>query len=378
MQILFYQTNHRAENRIIQAMQTNGYSVVPFFCPLQTEEQITQFRTLILQLVKEKKADMIYSMGYTAALSDCCMELGVLYIANCCDAQEMTAFEGNLANDCNRILVADSDRISLLQKNGAGDVYYVPMAPLLSADRIRGDGRSRVSEKISFIGAIHQDNLYQKFAALPDSVRGFMDGVLTAQTKVYGCSLYDEVFDESFWEIMHKVMNASGSMSDSKLKYMVKNYFFDMQVTKLERMSLMKMLAEKFGDDFCYYAQQGEKIDGVEALEKVPFGTGLALHYHHTPINVNITNRARHSGIPQKVWDVLACGGFLVSNYQPDFEGLLVPGEDFVMYGSAGELIELAMYYMQHEEERMRIAENGFQKVQRLHSHELRLKNLFG
>lgn len=378
MQILFYQANHRAENRIMQAMQANGYGVVPFSCPLQSDENIAQFRPLIIQLVHEKNAAMIYSVGYVAALSDCCEELGILYIANCCDVPDMAAFESNISNDCNRILVSDSDRIELFRENGAEDVYYVPMAPLIGADRLRGDGAGRVKDKISFIGSLHSNNLYRKFATLPDSIRGFMDGVLTAQTKLYGYSLYDELFDESFWDIMQKVMNANGAMSVEKLKYMVKNYFFDLQVTKLERTSLLQMLSKRFGDDFVYHAQSEETVQDVVNSARVPFGTGLALHYHHTPVNVNITNRARHTGVPQKAWDVLACGGFLLSNYQQDFDGLLVPGEDFVMFGSAGEMLELAEYYLQHEEERERIAKNGFMKVQELHSHEMRLKNIFG
>ena len=79
--------------------------------------------------------------------------------------------------------------------------------------------------------------------------------------------------------------------------------------------------------------------------------------FHLSKINPNITSRSIESGIPQRVWDILAVGGFCRINYQPELE-------------------EKIQYYLEHEEERIRIAINGYQKVRKKHSLQTRLEEI--
>ena len=53
----------------------------------------------------------------------------------------------------------------------------------------------------------------------------------------------------------------------------------------------------------------------------------------------------------------------MITNYQSDFEEYFVAGEDYIYYDGKENLIELVRYYLEHEEERKRIAQNGYQKV---------------
>lgn len=385
MRILWYQTKHRAENRILRALRTCGHEVETFFCPLQTKEQEEQFIPMIYALCGEQHADAVFSVGYVAGISDACEQANVLYLAYCCDAPNLFMYERNLANRCNRILVADSSQIPLFMENGATEVYYMPMAPLVQTERAEISGNAASKEctqgrNISFVGRLHENNLYRSLNSLPDSMRGFLDGVLTAQSKIYGYSLYRDVLDKSFWDIMTKLIKSEQAGDDpEKLCYMLEHFFFDEQVTKIERTNLVGELAKRFQKQFGFYGREcPQNAESLSYIGEIPEGVAMARHYHGTAINVNITNRARISGVPQKVWDVLMCGGFLLSNYQQDFEGLLTPGEDFVMYGSAEELIRLSEYYLEHPKERQEIAQNGKHKVSENHTWEHRIRNLLG
>jgi spore maturation protein CgeB len=94
-------------------------------------------------------------------------------------------------------------------------------------------------------------------------------------------------------------------------------------------------------------------------------------------INLNLTNRPIKSGLPLRIFDLLACGGFVISNYQPEIPELFVPDEDIVLYDSIPDLLAKIEYYLAHEDERKAIARSGYEKVKKFHSYDERLKLMF-
>lgn len=65
-----------------------------------------------------------------------------------------------------------------------------------------------------------------------------------------------------------------------------------------------------------------------------------------------------------------------MTNYQEDFLEYFEPGIDYVYYASRDELDKLADYYLNHEEERMEIARNGYHKVKANHTYRNRVELL--
>ena len=61
--------------------------------------------------------------------------------------------------------------------------------------------------------------------------------------------------------------------------------------------------------------------------------------------------------------DVLAAGGFLITNYQDEIAEYFVDGEDLAIAYTPEDMVKLAEYYLEHEEERKQIALNGQKKV---------------
>lgn len=51
-------------------------------------------------------------------------------------------------------------------------------------------------------------------------------------------------------------------------------------------------------------------------------------------------------------------------------------GEDLVLYDSVDDLIQKIDYYLSHEEERLQIAKNGYEKVKRYHTYDTRLTEI--
>ena len=99
--------------------------------------------------------------------------------------------------------------------------------------------------------------------------------------------------------------------------------------------------------------------------------------FRRSRINLNITLRGMKSGIPLRAFDIMGCGGFLLSNFQADFLDFFVPGEDFVYYESKEDLLQKIDYYLDHEEERQAIAKNGHDKVAEGHTYRHRIREMF-
>ena len=96
--------------------------------------------------------------------------------------------------------------------------------------------------------------------------------------------------------------------------------------------------------------------------------------FQQSRINLNISLRSILSGIPQRAFDIMGSGGFLLSNFQSDFLDDFVPGEDFDYYESEEDLLGKIDYYLSHEKEREAIAQNGHRKIANAHTYRHRIR----
>lgn len=86
--------------------------------------------------------------------------------------------------------------------------------------------------------------------------------------------------------------------------------------------------------------------------------------FYTSKVNLNITLRSILSGIPLRVIDVLGSHGFLLTNYQQELSEYFINGEDLVWFEDKEDLMDKTNFYLTHDKERQRIAENGNHKVQ--------------
>jgi ribosomal protein S17E len=85
--------------------------------------------------------------------------------------------------------------------------------------------------------------------------------------------------------------------------------------------------------------------------------------YYHTKINVNIFHAQCINSSNPRVYDVLAAGGFLLTEYKPVLEEEFELNRHLVCFHTPDELKEKVAYYLTHEAERDEIARAGQQFV---------------
>ncbi len=81
--------------------------------------------------------------------------------------------------------------------------------------------------------------------------------------------------------------------------------------------------------------------------------------------------------IKGRVFEVPACGGFLLTQLAEDLSAYLTPGKDCATFSSVDELVDQVRYYLKHEAERRTIAQHGYQRTLAQHTYTQRFASIF-
>ena len=151
------------------------------------------------------------------------------------------------------------------------------------------------------------------------------------------------------------------------LSFIFSDYYLCRKLTSMERINILTDVASHFPLKI-FTPNKNYVIPNASNMGVADYLTETPYIFHDSKINLNITLRSIKSGIPLRCMEIMSCGGFLLTNYQSDFLKHFVMGEDFVFFESKNDLLQKIHYYLVHEDERIAIAESGYQKVLKNHS----------
>jgi spore maturation protein CgeB len=112
-----------------------------------------------------------------------------------------------------------------------------------------------------------------------------------------------------------------------------------------------------------------KKITGNGAVYRGEAGHHFELNkiYSASLINIDINRIYQNDIVTMRVFDVLACGGFILTEYTDTLKELFKIGDELDTYGSIEELQEKVEYYLNHPSLVQQIAQKGRERV--LHDH---------
>lgn len=160
-----------------------------------------------------------------------------------------------------------------------------------------------------------------------------------------------------------------------RLEWVYAHYFLARQVTALERKEVLDILSKKFQVDLYTYEETPE-LPCVRNRGTAEVMQESALIYRSSCINLNISLKSILSGIPLRSFEIMGNKGFLLSNYQADYEEYFKNEEDYVFYADYEDMERKVEYYLTHEKERNEIAENGYRKVKNQHTYKNRIDTI--
>ena len=220
-------------------------------------------------------------------------------------------------------------------------------------------------------------NFYDRMEpGLDDYTKGYLQGLMAAQMQIDGMNFVENCLSQNVLERMLQaypmIPNADGVESSA---YMYAQYMLNRKITSVERTQLIRQIGEKYPVKL-YTKDKEFTAPGVTCMGQIDYYDAMPYVFKCSDINLNITLRSIQRGIPLRAMDIMGCGGFLLTNYQEDLLQFFTPGEDFVYYESHQDLLDRIGYYLTHEDERRRIAENAHRKVAADHTYDIRIRQM--
>lgn len=374
---LVYRWKAYNQRDVEEALQNAGIELTFFDLAYKSMDEDNVFEEKVVRLLREDSFDFVFSINYFTILSNACERVGMPYISWLCDSRLLTMHNNSVFNACNRIFVFDRVDYAEFRRLGA-KVFYLPLAANVARmDRVRS-GETRTAE-IAFVGSMYaKKNEYDKCKGeLTPYLQGYFDAALRAQTDVYGEDVIGELLTDDIVLKLGACLSfekAKESFSSLPLAFAVTHLGF--KLANIERTKLLTLLSGHFPVALYSDASLPDAA-GIDYRGTVDYWTQMPKVFYNSRINLNVTMRNIRTGLPLRMFDIMGCEGFLLTNYQAEIASLFEPGRDLVVYESFGDCLKKAGYYLEHEDERRTIAENGYRKICAHHTYNHRIAEMF-
>ncbi|MBR5598244.1 MAG: glycosyltransferase [Lachnospiraceae bacterium] len=385
--ILFYQFGSNSEPGLEKILKQNKIEYCVFAKKIKDYHADAEFAFEFLQVLHAEKFQAVFSFDYFPLVSMLCEMNQIPYLSWIYDCPMYTLYSKTIGNEMNYIFCFDRKYNLYLQQLGAKHCIHFPLAAdaerlvtilsntsidlsneKINPKMIKDEIQKKYESDISFVGNLYSEKKNRlRNVVLSDYCKGFTDGLVESQLKVYGYNFIKEALpDDIMNEIIEKCKLSLGDMYHQDLAQMAADTV-GMEVSAREREKVLRVLGEHFEVDLYSGSTLPVFLHGLNIREKgfVNYEKEMPYVFHNSKINLNITSKTIESGIPLRVFDILSCGGFCITNYQPEIAEYFTDGEDLVMYSSMEDLVEKVAYYLEHEEERKQIAQNGYEKLKR-------------
>lgn len=384
MNLLLYRYGSICEPDIMEAFEELGFGVDTieeeiYNKNLTGKEQIA----LLNSRLQQGDYRFVFTINFFPAISEVCNLYHIPYMCIIVDSPVMELYSSSICNEWNRVFLFDRALYDEFASYNPKGIFHIPLATNVKRwDSVIGKASDaelkKYASEVSFIGSLYSEKCPYNQLKFPNPyMKGYIEGLLHAQKKVYGYFFLEEVLSEDIVEAIAKETPSFYEFPETARKNnkaALAQFYMGPKITELERIELLTALGNRFPVDL--YSGSCALELPVHLHGRVKTHTQMPLIFHESQINLNMTAKSIRSGIPQRVWDVLGCGGFLISNYQTELMEFLVPNEDFVFYSSEEELISLVEYYLANPGLCKEIAENGYRKVKEFHTWTVRLAQM--
>lgn len=381
MKILMPEWKSFGNEDMIAAFKTLGHTVktIPF-----SNKELHHDKETENQLVSEIRnysPDFVFTFNYFPIISIACKKADTRYVSWIYDSPYVMMYSYTIINPCNYVFVFDKELYLEFQKAGIKTVYYLPLAA--NTDRLNTmtdfeafrKTKWKNQSEIAFVGSLYTEKhqFYQRLEGIKPYTRGYLEGIMAAQKKVYGYNFIQELLKAEIVEDLLRVLPMQPDpTSVESVEYLYAQYVINRQITATERSELLTAIGGKHSYDL-YTPDEKLTLPGCINHGPVDYYDMAPYVFKTAKINLNISLRSIKSGIPLRAFDIMGAGGFLLTNYQADFDDCYVAGEDYVYFESKEDMLAKIDYYLKHEDERVAIAKNGFQRTSENHTYKQRI-----
>ena len=372
---------------IIDAFNELGHEVIKVKADEEKGRSDAKEVNRLKEAFEQANADLVFSFNYWPAVSLAAKEFDLVYISWVYDSPHVVMYSYTTIYPKNYIFCFDKQTVEEFRRGGINTVYYLPLAAnpnrlskLTDFDMFNATKWANKKD-ISFVGSLYTttngDNpFFKRLEGINDYTRGYLDGLMQSQRKVYGYNFIQSMLPTDIIDEMRKFLPMTPNPEGIEtVEYLFAQYVINRQITHLDRMEIINRVSEKFGMDL-YTRDEDFSLKGLVNHGRIDNYSMAPYVFKKSKINFNITLRSILSGIPLRAFEIMGAGGFLLTNYQPDFDDCFIAGEDYVFYESVDDMMNKIEYYLVHEDERKQIAENGLNRIRDNHTYLHRVKEM--
>ncbi len=344
----------------------------------------TEFVQDLLTAILEFKPDLVLTINHLGVdregvlmelLEKCRLPLASWFVDN---PHLVLYVYTNLVSPWTTIFTWDADNVDSLRAMGFEHVHYLPLGtdihrfrPPSGSANCPNSWRARVS----FVG----NSMLAKVAARLKAGR-FPRPMLLAYRDVarsFGDSADDSVREHlriAFPEVF-QCFEALSSVEE-RLAF---ETAVTWEATRLYRnrcvRSILPFQPLIAGDKYWKIALRG-RPEAWRWHPELSYYTDLPRFYPCSEINFNCTSMQMKGAVNQRVFDVPACGQFLITDQRRQMDQLFEPGREVVAYSDPEEIPDLIDFYLRRPQAREKIARAARKRVLCEHTYDLRMTSL--
>lgn len=331
----------------------------------------------MINIIHEKRIEAIISFNYLPIISMVCSTTSIPYYSWVFDSPHYTLCFKGVNDPVNHIGCFDKNLTEYYNQKGIKTIFYAP----LGVDTGLFQFSNKNSCDVSFVGKMYTGEFYYYEKLRMDStLKSQLDSITDSQKFCYTEDRVSRFFKiDNIEEIIKKELYKADLQLDedydSDYFHIFRTSVIDKKVTVDERRELVEMLSDLPCDFRLYTNSDVSSNPRIRKCSKgyADYYTKMPSVFRNSKININNTLRSIRSGIPLRVLDILACGGFVLSDYQPGIAEEFEEGKEIAFYYSLEDCKEKVEYYLAHDEERIAIALAGHRKVMENFSFKKRL-----
>ena len=359
-----------------------GHEVISFFHKDYQQRDSADFDSYFEQLLNNTYYDCCFSFNFYPVISKNCQKFNIKYISVIYDSPYVMLYSYTLINPVNYVFHFDSQEYLKLKKGGISTIYYHPLpASIKNLPELQKPSSlsNLLSAEVSFVGSLYHEsnNFFDRLTGINSYTAGYLDAIMEAQLKVHGYNFIEEVLTPDIITELRRIIPYDFDTTGVETpEYVFANYFINRKLTAIERRRILTAAAN-VAPIKLFTLDRNISIPNIQNMGTVEYYSEAPYVFANSKINLNISLRSIQSGIPLRAMDIMGAGGFLLTNFQPDFLDYFIPNEDFVYYENEEDLCEKINFYLTHEEERKEIAHNGYETVKANHSFKAFFTSIF-
>ena len=355
---------------VASTLREMGHDVLPWL-PHQLSAEELAFQ------LKEYAPDLVFQINHLHGLAQFLKQHRIKLISWEIDPV-VDCLEDYLAVDSdNFIFTYNQDYLRHYQKAGFENVEYLPLGTNITKRKpvnLTDEEQAEYGASLSFVGASMFDQaeeLRRIFNQIPLS---FFHGAsdLNNSAEIFCGIIAEQDMDQDSYQIPD-ILGRYLRPGQSPV-FQHQDHIYDVAMLLGETAAMrrrFRMIKGLSAFDIQVWGDSGWKTieqAGIIYRGYAGHNKELNLIYNASLINLDINRFFQNHIITMRVFDAMACEGFILTEHNPALAKLFDTGREIVAYRDTNDLYHLVKYYIQRPQERVIIKKNGREAIIKKHT----------